>query len=233
MYRTVDGRWGKCTYLSKDIYVGGSMHNYGEFSPDETEKILSLAAGRCLDVGANIGCISQALLAKGFNVAAFEPQPEIFKLLTINCPTAENLNAACGASEGTATMPKLHYSEKNNFGGVSLGMVGMFGSYNVPVITIDSLGYDDVGFIKIDVESYELEVLQGAHSTIKRCKPILYIEDDRMEKRSVLRDYITELGYKYELTQPSLFRENNFFNNKKDIWAPKRVASLNLICTPI
>ena len=84
MIREVNGRWGSCRYFAKDEYVGRSMHYYGEYNPDETEQILKLASGRCLDIGANIGCISQALVASGFRVEAFEPQPEVYKLLRSN-----------------------------------------------------------------------------------------------------------------------------------------------------
>ena len=90
----------------------------------------------------------------------------------------------------------------------------------------------DVGFMKIDVEGYELEVLQGAVETIAHCKPILYIEDDRGDKSRALHQYIEYLGYSIEEHKPPLYRENNFFGLKKNVW-DKNYASHNLICRPI
>lgn len=229
MYGTVNGRWGQCKFLLKDEYVGRSMYNYGEYNPDETEMILSLASGVCLDIGANIGVISQALLASGHEVVAFEPQPEIFKLLAENCVGAMLHNCAVGSAAGTATMPKVQYSAKGNFGGLGIGDSSIYGSITVPVNTIDTFGFKNVGFIKIDVEGYELEVLKGAIDTICRDRPVLYIEDDRSDKSFALRAYIRSLGYTIEEHQPALYRENNFFGLKRNVW-DRNYCSSNLIC---
>jgi FkbM family methyltransferase len=240
MYREVNGRWGFCRFFGKDEYVGRSMFSYGEYNPDETEMILSLAAEqaqktdmhRCLDIGANIGCISQALLHEGFIVEAFEPQPELFELLEYNARCGVCHNTACGDKIGFATMPKVQYSAKGNFGGLGLFEKSIYGDYKVPVLTIDSLEYDDVVFIKIDVEGYELEVLKGATKTINRLKPIMYIEDDRSEKSHTLRAYINALGYTIEEHKPTLYRDRNFFGLHKNIWG-RNYASHNLICRPL
>lgn len=231
MYKEVNGRWGKCKFFAKDEYVGRSMYYYGEYGPEETEMILSLASGTCLDIGANIGVISQALLANGFRVHAFEPQPEVFKLLSENTVGVTSYNVAIGSEAGVARMPKVYYSAKGNFGGLSLNTESMYGSYEVPIVTIDSYGFEDVGFIKIDVEGYEHEVLIGATETINRCRPILYIEDDRTTKSAKLRKYVRSLGYTIEEHQPALYRENNFFGLKRNVW-DRNYASHNLICRP-
>lgn len=235
MLKTVDSRWGPCTYFLKDEYVGRSIHNYGEYGPDETEMILSLAPkGKlCLDIGANIGVISMALIANGYEVQAFEPQPEVFKLLDMNIGKSAHIhNTALGIGAGMASMPKVYYGAKGNFGGLGIGMASMYGTYQVPVASLDSFELQDVGFIKIDVEGFEEAVLWGGINTITRDKPIMYIEDDRIEKRVSLRRYITDLGYTYESHQPTLYREDNFKALKKNVWAPKNYASHNLICCP-
>lgn len=235
MYKTVEGRWGECTFLAKDEYVGRSMYYYGEYNPDETEKILSIAMGTCLDIGANIGCISQALLKAGHKVVAFEPQPQLFSLLGTNLLNRGEVvlvPAAVGSEEGHVEMPKVQYSAKGNFGGLGIGDKSIYGNISVPVVTIDSYNYNDVGFMKIDVEGYELEVLRGATSTIKRCKPVMYIEDDRKDKSIALRAYIRELGYNIEEHFPTLYREENFFGLKKNVW-DRNYASHNLICMPV
>jgi FkbM family methyltransferase len=46
----------------------------------------------------------------------------------------------------------------------------------VQVETIDSYNFQDVGFIKIDVEGYEKFVLEGAVDTIARCRPTIQLE---------------------------------------------------------
>lgn len=232
MYKEVNGRFGHCKFLAKDEYVGRSMYYYGEYGPDETIMILSLANRVCLDIGANIGCISQALVSNGFVVHAFEPQPQVFALLCENTPSATHYNVAVGETPGTATMPVVHYSDKNNFGGIGLFDKSIYGNYTVPVVTIDSYNFSNVGFIKIDVEGFELSVLKGATETITRCKPIMYIEDDRAAKSSALRSYIVSLGYSIEEHKPTLYSPDNFFGLKKNVWN-RNYCSSNLICKPL
>jgi FkbM family methyltransferase len=231
MHREVNGRWGPCRFFGKDEYVGRSIFSYGEYNPDETEMILTLATGRCLDIGANIGCITQALTHEGFVVDAFEPQPELFELLQYNARDATCHNTAVGNEAGLATMPKVQYSAKGNFGGLGLFESSIYGTIKVPVCTIDSLGYNDVGFIKIDVEGFEYEVLLGAKATIERCRPIMYIEDDRTDKSYRLRETIKSMGYTLDEHKPALYREQNFFGLKKNIW-DRNYASHNIICRP-
>jgi len=231
----IESRWGPCSYFSKDEYVGKSLWNYGEYNPSETEMIISLAPKDklFLDIGANFGVMAMAALASGFtNVVAFEPQPEVFKLLSENIPSGKAFNTALGASIGSAKMGKLRYSDRNNIGGLGLGTITPYGQITVPVTTLDSYEFTNVGFIKLDVEGFEEQVLIGGRETILRDKPIMYIEDDRAERSASLRRYITALGYTIEEHKPPLFREDNFFGKKINIWG-RNYVSHNLICRPI
>lgn len=231
---TVDGRWGKCSFFDKDVYIGRSMANYGECFPDESEFLVMLAgkAGKdklMLDIGANIGVISQALEYSGFTVEAFEPQPEVFELLRENIKGKAH-NTALGAKAGELAMPNLDYSQANNFGGISVNTASKSrGAIKVPVATLDSFNYQNVGLIKIDVEGFEEEVLKGAVETIKRCSPIMYIEDDRVEKSASLHKFLAELGYRFEMHSPPLYRAKNFFNKQENIW-DRNYVSKNLVC---
>ena len=51
------------------------------------------------------------------------------------------------------------------------------GEVEVEVRTLDSYEFEDVTIIKIDVELYEPMVLMGAQQTIRRCRPLICIED--------------------------------------------------------
>lgn len=242
MYKTVESRWGTTKFFAHDEYVGKSLYYYGEYGPDETEKILELCGNigdRCvLDVGANIGTISQALLHQGHTVYAIEPQPEVFKLLQINMAAtgsskAYAYNYAVGSEEGVAQMPKVHYSVKGNFGGLGIGQKSIYGNIEVLVKKLDSLITSQrVGFIKMDVEGSEIHALIGCARIITRDNPIMYIEDDRPSNSSELHKLIRDLGYSIQFHKPALFRPNNHFNNPKNVWAPSNFASSNLICIP-
>jgi len=154
--QSVVGKYGRTYYFRHDEFVGKSIFEYGEFSPEECAFIVGLANERpgelVLDVGANLGAISQALVANGSKVEAFEPQPEIFALLEKNCPSIECHNVALGNHAGTAQMPRVDYSKKGNFGGLGIGMGH---GLQIQMLTLDSLEYNNVGLIKIDVEGFE------------------------------------------------------------------------------
>lgn len=229
--RYVDGRWGRTWFYGKDEYVGRSLFFYGEYNPDETEMILSLASGRCLDIGANFGCMGQALEANGFTVVSFEPQPDVYNILRRNV-SGDAFNMGLGSSGGVAYMPKILSGSKANYGGQGIGQRSELGQIAVQVRTLDSFGFTDVGFMKIDVEGFEEQVLRGGVNTIARCRPIMYIEDDRAHLSASLRAYITSLGYTIEEHNPCLYREKNFFNLNRNVWGHMNYVSKNLICRP-
>lgn len=222
--------YGPCKFYGKDEYIGRSLYAYGEWSGDECEKLVSLGSGLCLDVGANIGFMTMALASK-CNVIAFEPQLELFRLLEENVTgkPVECHNIALGSTIGTAHIPIIRYGDRGNYGGVGI-VPASFGTRPVPIRTLDSFTFENVGLIKIDVEGYELEVLKGAVETIKKCKPVLYVEDDREDKRGPLRAFIKNLGYSIEEHRPRLFRKDNFAHNTKDIW-DRSYESHNIICS--
>jgi hypothetical protein len=70
----------------------------------------------------------------------------------------------------------------------------------VPVRALDDFELQDVGFIKIDVEGYELATLRGADATIRRCRPNLLIEIDPQllseQQFAATFDWLTARGYR-------------------------------------
>ena len=76
--------------------------------------------------------------------------------------------------------------------------------------SIDSFNIQQVDFIKIDVESYEYEVLKGAENTIKTNKPILGIEilKKYQPNHTEIVQYVKSLGYEKiaKLTHDVIFK---------------------------
>jgi len=69
----------------------------------------------------------------------------------------------------------------------------------VRLVRLDDLTADAVGFVKIDAEGHELEVLQGALRTIERDKPAFVIEaEERFNKGAVARlsGQLAAFGYR-------------------------------------
>ena len=134
-----------------------------------------------LDIGAHIGthtlAMSQKVGSKG-RVLAFEPQPKIFRELFFNLMLNEISNVdfypvAVGDHEGMIELTRL---QEGNEAGTSLILQPRGTGEFVPLMTIDSLHLNDVSLMKIDVEVMENFVLEGAKSTIARCRPVIIIE---------------------------------------------------------
>jgi hypothetical protein len=63
---------------------------------------------------------------------------------------------------------------------------------------LDDSELDNIGFIKIDVEGHELEVLQGASETILRERPTLLVEIEerhRLGSLTAVHEYMESYGY--------------------------------------
>lgn len=129
-----------------------------------------------LDAGANIGAYSFAFLNQIGNqgmLYAFEPSEETFECLEHNLRSFENaqlFNNALSYKKGYVKIVRENDNVGMNFcEEVTKGSV-------IKSLTIDSLKLPALDFIKIDVEGDELNVLIGGYETIKKHKPIMFIE---------------------------------------------------------
>lgn len=133
-----------------------------------------------VDAGANLGLHSIALAklaTGGETVYALEPHPEIMPLTRFNCSRFPNVRCIERAASDAArvfSMPSVLGWE--NAGGAGLEDDAGPGAYAVEAVTIDSLGLENVGLMKIDVEGHELACLRGAAETIRRDRPTLIVE---------------------------------------------------------
>ena len=240
----LETRYGRMLALRGDRYITGCLEAFGEYCEAEADVFRQLARPgmTVVEVGANIGTHT-LMLAKACapgRLIAFEPQQRVFQLLCANLAlnNVGNVSAfpdALGAAEGTARLPALDYGDANNFGGVALAPGADAGDWAegraVRVTPLDALALPSCNLLKIDVEGWEADVLAGARETIGRCRPIIYLENDRADQQGVLISLLAELGYEQYWHVAPLFSPGNFRGATEDR-VTGGASSLNMLCLP-
>jgi FkbM family methyltransferase len=157
--------------------------------------------GSIIDIGANLGYYSVILgklLKPSDKLFAFEANPLVMDMLNkniaindlqddievFNCALTDlndqklSLYLPLRAGSSAASLNKLHPQDKNN-------------SIEILTKRLDDVGQirnlDKISLIKIDVEGAELDVIKGALETIRKNKPVLFIE--------LLRKWSKVFGY--------------------------------------
>jgi len=157
--------------IGKSVGQGGSA----EYQLPVRRRSIELCAkrGTAVDVGANVGLWSRDLVKHFAQVVAFEPVAIFRECLEKNV-TGTNFvisPLALGDQDTRATM----IITEGNTGHSHLDPANM-GTGDVQVVRLDNLNMPNIDYIKIDCEGYEYRVLQGAEQTIKRCRPVVVVE---------------------------------------------------------
>ncbi len=151
-----------------------------------------------IDVGAALGQYTTKLAALCSRCVAFEARPDQARRLArlaraVSAPVLVEPVALSDESGGArlrvltmdpgrSTIEEANALEDDD-GGQRPEIV-------VPSRPLDAYGYDDVGFVKIDVEGHELAVLEGARVTIEKCKPTMLIEIEERHRPNAVRSVV-------------------------------------------
>src|SRR5258708_39112857 len=126
-------------------------------------------------------------------------------------------------------MPPVDYTRQGNFGAISMLREETSGAEAIDVVVLDEkLGDIPCALIKIDVEGMEAEVIKGGVNLIKKQSPLLYVENDRLEKSKPLVSLLLDLGYRLWWHIPRLYNPNNYFGVNENIYGA--VGSFNMFC---
>ncbi len=162
--------------------------------------------GTSIDVGANKGVYAWLMSRISEQVVAFEPNPKIHALLEGAVPPNVETHAVALSNESGAADLILPIQRSGRYAnqGATLQSKKLppdkgFGIVRVEQRRLDDYRFSGVTFIKIDVEGYELEVLEGARETLRRERPTLLVEIDEAHSKRPRADAIAVIsGYGYD-----------------------------------
>jgi FkbM family methyltransferase len=154
-----------------------------------------------VDVGANIGTYTYFLRRLAARVHAYEPNPELATRLRRLYPDVIVRNVALSdrSAEVVLHVPAGEGRDQHELGSIAQSFDVEGHAYKVEAVTLDSERLQDVGFLKIDVEQHERQVLRGALETIKTSRPAILSEvypllyEERMDR---VFAFVTELRYR-------------------------------------
>jgi FkbM family methyltransferase len=211
----LETHFGKILILTTDVNQGLYYKEHKKHIDQEhIDRLVSIVKNIdnpvIVDVGANLGWFSFELrnANPSATVFAFEPQKTLYNMIcdSIVLNSFNNVyvsHTAIGDSNSSIKVPIFNYSLTSNFGGVELEHRGSNKEYigqraikfeSVNLRTLDYFIFSKLDLLKIDVEGMEEKVLLGASETIKRCKPVIFIEFLKSDSKK-LKKQIEELGY--------------------------------------
>ncbi len=231
------------------------LQRLGESRPD-----VRLVASLCdrnrisLDIGADVGEFTIAMLPSSQSVVAFEPRPAQARDLAsmFNAVGAAVRVEAVALSDtpGVTAMRVLESdpgrSTIDTANALSDTDDSAVQTIDVPVKRLDDLQLDNVGLIKIDVEGHELAVLRGAAATLTRNRPTVVVEaEERHHPNAVaaITDFLAGLGYvgyfdigdaRHPIDEFNAARHQNPANigNRTDGWEARGVYVNNFLFLP-
>ena len=156
---------------------------------------------RICDIGGHVGTwsVPMAQYKDTEMIYAFEPNERVRECFVENTlPFKDKVkvfNVALGNEAGFAWLD----IEEENTGNTRIWIDDETPLKTVEVRTLDSFELKDIDYIKIDVEGFELPVLQGAVKTIKESKPFIHVEmktKRMLDKREDFEKFFKMIDYK-------------------------------------
>lgn len=195
--------------LENDTHISAWVQQHGtlEIAKDMLlpfQKYIPMG-GTVIDVGASIGdhTVTYAeWVGESGTVAAFEVNPRAYECLVHNTkhlPQVLPVKTGLSDVDGKAVLVELDNAGANY---LTTGK----SKTKVPVATLDSYEFKNVSFIKIDVEGYEVKVLEGARRTIEDSRPVMLVEVNRgaLERAGTsaekLSEVLADLRYSTQIT---------------------------------
>ena len=191
-----------------DVHFRDILERKGNYIEEHLVKALDFVQNwdTAVDVGAHIGLCSKILATRFKTVHAFEPAPDTFACLQLNLQNYSNVmlyRVALGEGRALVRLED-DLSRPTRVGNTGARFVREGG--DIPMFPLDSRKLDNVGFLKIDVEGYELHVLQGARDMLIRDNPTVEIEVGKSPKDRYDLDALAPVRFLEEMGMREVLR---------------------------
>jgi len=149
-----------------------------------------------IDVGAHVGLWSRPMIRRANTkyIWAFEPNQSVRECYVLNMGGFDNYSIFPVALGHKNTKGYLNV-ETDNSGNTNVHPTK---SGNTEIRTLDSYNFKNVDYIKVDVEGFEYNFLQGATDTLNRCRPFVHLEMKSKNMRTTKEEFkrfMKNIGY--------------------------------------
>jgi FkbM family methyltransferase len=174
-----------------------SRDQWSEIEEDVLPAVVDPARA-AVDVGAHVGSYTVRLATIAPRVLAFEPDGQLAAFLQRAAP--DNVSVSSDALSDTAGWKTFRVPVEEGHESVTLGSLAPLESEStidrqVRTTTLDALADEDIGFVKVDVEGHELEVLAGGRDLVSRCRPVFLLEANDADDVARLGSFFDSLDY--------------------------------------
>ncbi len=226
-------------------WIGANIFTYGVYEREIIKDLFfflnqlgfKMQNYDALDIGANIGNHSIEFSKFFNNVFSFEPNQDTFEILKFNTKNFSNIKIFNFGISDEEKQIDL-YEDPTNFGGSSFkNFSPNTNKLQVELKILDNISLPhNIGFIKIDVEGMELNVLRGGRKLLEKNRPIICFEQNYEDFKNNLNEtesiqYLRDLGYKLYILETNR-KKNSFlrkaFNLIKDLISIKELRKIKL-----
>ena len=187
-------------FPSKDTHFDRWMLE-GEYQQKQRDALFEYMEERrpieyIADVGAHVGLWSRPMMRRANTkyIWAFEPNNSVRECYVLNMGGFDNYSIYPVAL-GHKNMKGFLNVETDNSGNTNVHPTR---SGNTEIRTLDSFNFEHLDYIKVDVEGFEYNFLQGAVDTLNRCRPFVHLEMKSKNMRNSKDDFyrfMKNIGY--------------------------------------
>jgi FkbM family methyltransferase len=223
---------GPCRGLKYRIFPDfGLSYLYGGWEPDaQAVMIKKIKQGATVyDIGANYGMhtlLMARLVGASGHVYAFEPAPGIFSGLSENIERNRLGQVQCIPAAAWNHSGKINFFTGDHLGAghCSEKDESMEAQSEIEAFSLDDFVFGKrqypPGFIKIDVEGAEANVLLGGRKVINKYRPILLIDLHNPEQDVAVGEILVQHGYVAQRTaeQQPIRNMSSGWPDENGIW---------------